>query len=868
MSRHTLAVAFASALLCGACAHDAADSEQAAAQLILDQSLSLTGGEQPGAGEGYGGPFLGVLGAELIVAGGANFPGGPPWEGGQKAWWDSIYLAEAGGEFSPFAGPGLPAARAYGATVSLPDELLLIGGSDADSVSDEIWSVRRNAEGALTIQLHALSPLPWPMAFGQAQVVDGKLYVFGGKRSKDDADQQLGFAVADLAQPEAGWNELPLPDAAPRIKAVSFVQQVGDRGAALHWVGGERVVRDAEGQLTRTVLNDAWRYFPAEERWERFASPPHSVMAGAAVAYGPSHALVFGGVPADLGAPDPATHPGFSRQVQAYHAITDSWAVVGEMPESVVTSAAAVAPDGRIWLASGEVRPGIRTPMVRAFRVADTTGSFGLLDGSVLVVYLAALVGLGAWFSRREAGTADYFLAGRRIPWWAAGISLYATQLSAITYLATPAVAFAGDWRILPSLAMILAVAPIVVRFYLPFYRRLGVTTAYEYLERRFDPWVRAYGSLAFLLFQLGRMAVVVYLPALALAAVTGFDLRWSIVAMGVLATIYTVLGGIEAVIWTDVLQALVLLGGVVLALIIAILGFEEPASFVSTAMAEGKMNLLAGGWSFTALATWSILLGSFLLQFGPYTTDQAVVQRYMTTRDERSAARGIYLNGWMSLPAGALFFLLGTALYRHYRENPQDLAVGMARDEVFPLFVVQQFPVGLAGLLVAGVFAASMSSLDSSMHSIATAWTNDFQRKITPGRSDREYLRMARIVTVLAGVFGTAAAVALASYEIESLFFLFQEILGLLTSGLVGVFLLGVFSRRASGPAVLIGALSGTLALAWVGRATALHFYLYPVVGIGTTVLVGMGLSMIRPQRELQSGLTWWDLPPREEEG
>ena len=643
--------------------------------------------------------------------------------------------------------------------------------------------------------------------------------------------------------------------------------RVGDRGAALHWVGGERVVRDADGQVRRAVLTDAWRYFFDDARWEPFTPPPHSVMAGAAVAYGPSHALVFGGVPADLGTPDPATHPGFSRHIQAYHAITDSWAVVGEMPESVVTSAAAVAPDGRIWLASGEVRPGIRTPMVRAFRVADSAGSFGWLDGSVLVVYLAALVGLGAWFSRREAGTADYFLAGRRIPWWAAGISLYATQLSAITYLATPAVAFAGDWRILPSLVMILTVAPIVVRFYLPFYRRLGVTTAYEYLERRFDPWVRAYGSLAFLLFQLGRMAVVVYLPALALAAVTGFDLRWSIVAMGVLATVYTVLGGIEAVIWTDVLQALVLLGGVVLALVIAILGLEEPASFVSIAMAEGKMNLLAGGWSFTALATWSILLGSFLLQFGPYTTDQAVVQRYMTTRDERSAARGIYLNGWMSLPAGALFFLLGTALFRHYRENPQDLAVGMARDEVFPLFVVQQFPVGLAGLLVAGVFAASMSSLDSSMHSIATAWTNDFQRKITPGRSDRDYLRMARIVTVLAGVFGTVAAVALASYEIESLFFLFQEILGLLTSGLVGVFLLGIFSRRASGPAVLAGALAGTLALAWVGKATSLHFYLYPVVGIGTTVLVGAALSLLRPQRELPAGLTWWDLPPREEE-
>lgn len=850
-------------LLLAACSGEAVDGQERAQQLVLDASVPLV--DAPDA-LGFGGPFVGLVGERLVVAGGANFPEAPPWEGGNKVWWSSTFVTADEPAFTPSRGGELPAARAYGATVSLADSLLLIGGSSADQVHDQVWEITSGGDGVGKVQTSALSPLPWPMAFGHAEVHDGKVYVLAGKRSKDDADQHLGFVVADSADPAAGWQELPLPEAAPRIKAVSFVQQVGDRGPALHWIGGERVVRDSEDQVTRTALMDAWRYFIDEARWERFTSPPHSVMAGTAVAYGPNHGLVFGGVPADLGSPDQATHPGFSRTIQAYHAITDTWSIVGDMPESVVTSGAVVRSDGRIWVVSGEIRPGVRTNMAHVYRVSDSTGRFGLLDGSVLVLYLAALVGLGAWFSRREAGTADYFLAGRRIPWWAAGISLYATQLSAITYLATPAVAFAGDWRILPSLVMILAVAPIVVRFYLPFYRRLGVTTAYEYLERRFDPWVRAYGSLAFLLFQLGRMAVVVYLPALALAAVTGFDLRWSIVAMGVLATVYTVLGGIEAVIWTDVLQALVLLGGVILALVIAFLGFEDPGSFVSTALAEGKMNMLAGGWSFTALATWSILLGSFLLQFGPYTTDQAVVQRYMTTRDERSAARGIYLNGWMSLPAGALFFLLGTALYQHYRENPQDLAVGMARDEVFPLFVVQQFPVGLAGLLVAGVFAASMSSLDSSMHSIATAWTNDFQRKITPGRSDRDYLRMARIVTVLAGVFGTVAAVALASFEIRSLFFLFQEILGLLTSGLVGVFLLGVFTRRASGPAVLAGAVAGTLALAWVGRTTSLHFYLYPVVGIGVTLLVGLLLSLVRPQGKLAPGLTWWDLPPREE--
>ena len=845
-------IGLAASLLLWGCARAEPEAQHPAHQLERTDLGSLQGTV------GFGGPFVGTLDQEWILAGGANFPEAPPWEGGVKVWSDRVYTQDAlqGEAFR------LPAPRAYGATVSTADGVLLVGGSDAEAVYAQVWKLSRTAAGGL--QLDSLPELPWPSAFGNAALHEDRLYALAGKRSKDDADQQLGFAVLDLQELDGGWQELPHPPTEPRIKAVSFVQEVGDRGAALHWIGGERVRRQADGSLERSVLQDAWRYFFAERRWEAFTPPPHAVMAGAGVAWGPNHGVVLGGVPAELDAPDPATHPGFSRHIQAYHTITDRWMIAGELPESVVTAGATVTPDG-IVLGSGEIRPGVRTTAMRRFAPGARGSHFGWLDGSVLVVYLAALVGLGAWFSRREQGTADYFLAGRRIPWWAAGISLYATQLSAITYLATPAVAFAGDWRILPSLAMILAVTPIVVKFYLPFYRRLGVSTAYEYLERRFDPWVRGYGSLAFVLFQLGRMAVVVYLPALALAAVTGFDLRWSIVAMGVLATVYTVLGGMEAVIWTDVLQALVLLGGVILALVIAILGFEEPAAFLSTAAAEGKLHLWAEGWSITGLATWSILLGSFLLQFGPYTTDQAVVQRYMTTRDERSAARGIYLNGWMSLPAGALFFLLGTALYRHYRENPQDLVVGMARDEVFPLVVVQQFPVGLAGLLVAGVFAASMSSLDSSMHSIATAWTNDFQRKLTPGRSDRDYLRMARLVTVLAGVLGTLAAVALASFEIRSLFFLFQEILGLLTSGLVGVFFLGVFSRRASGRAVLAGALAGTASLAWVSHASVLHFYLYPAVGIGVTLAVGWGLSLLWPQRDLAPGLTWWDRPPRE---
>ena len=259
---------------------------------------------------------------------------------------------------------------------------------------------------------------------------------------------------------------------------------------------------------------------------------------------------------------------------------------------------------------------------------------------------MIALIYIGLRFSKRGGDSNDFFLAGRRIPWWAAGISIFATQLSAITFVSTPALAYASDWLVLPGKVMILLMAPIVVLFYLPFFRRLDITTAYEYLERRFSLSVRLFGSASFIAFQLLRMAIVVFLPALALSTITGINVYACILIMGVLSTLYTALGGMEAVIWTDVLQTVVLIGGMLVAIIIVAMDVGGFGVVFETANAADKTRMWYWSMSTTDLATWSILLGTLALQFGPYTTDQSVVQRYLTTKDERSAARGIWLNG------------------------------------------------------------------------------------------------------------------------------------------------------------------------------------------------------------------------------
>jgi len=443
---------------------------------------------------------------------------------------------------------------------------------------------------------------------------------------------------------------------------------------------------------------------------------------------------------------------------------------------------------------------------------------------------------------------------------------VYATQLSALTFVSLPALAYATDWVVAPGYIMIFAMAPIVIFFYLPFYCRLNVTTAYEYLERRFNLAVRLFGSASFIAFQLLRMAVVVYLPALALAAITGIDVYVCILLMGVLATVYTVLGGMEAVIWTDVIQALVLLGGVLVSLAVVLRLEGGIAPVYETALAAGKLRMANWTWSLTELTTWSILAGSLMLQFGPYTTDQAVIQRYLSTRNERAAARGIWLNGIMSVPAGILFLALGTCLYVFFKARPELLSVTMQNDQVFPLFIARKLPPGISGLVIAGVFAASMSSLDSSMHSVSTALTVDFYRRFKPDVSDQRCLVVARRIVIAAGVLVVLVASALVRYDIKSLYFFFQKVLGLVSSGLVGIFILGIFTRRSHAYGVLIGAAASIAVLAYVTWHSSLNFYFYSVVGIGTCVAVGYVASLVlRRKPEDPAGLTVYDQPARE---
>lgn len=487
---------------------------------------------------------------------------------------------------------------------------------------------------------------------------------------------------------------------------------------------------------------------------------------------------------------------------------------------------------------------------------------FDWLDYLVLVVYLAGILAVGLRLTSSNRGTDDFFLGGRRIPWWAAGLSIYGTQLSSITFMALPAKAYVTDWTYALVNVCILLVTPVVVFYYVPFFHRLKVTTAYEYLEMRFNLAVRLFASALFIVFQLGRFAIVLFLPSLALATVADTNIYLCIVVMGGLAIVYTFLGGIQAVIWTDVVQSVVLLGSALASLTLALTRIPGgAASAFSAAVENGKLHMLDWSWDFTTTTVWVMILGNFASVLATYTTDQSVIQKYLTTSTEKKAAKSIWANSLLAIPSTIIFFAIGTALWAFYRSFPDKVNPALSTDAIFPWFIIQQLPHGVAGLVVAGLFAAAQSTVSSSVHSVATAIMVDFYRPFRPHASDGRRLRLARILTVALGTAGTVVALVLATYDIRSLYDAFLTLLSLLGGSLAGVFALGIFTRRASATGVLLGgALSAALVVA--ARAfTQIHFFLYAAIGMMGCLCLGYIASLVFPDkpRDLR-GLTIHD--------
>ncbi|MHC4328373.1 MAG: sodium:solute symporter family protein [Planctomycetota bacterium] len=800
---------------------------------------------------GVAGAFSGVSSGALIVGGGANFPE-PLFKDGQvnplakKIWWDHVYvLASPDGQWRESG--TLPRPLAYGASVTTAEALICIGGSDAERHYSDVFKLAW-VDGK--IERTSLPALPRPCANTAAALLGTTIYVAGGQESPDAKEAMKNFWALDLSKDESHWIELDPWPGPGRILPVVAVQD-----GRFFLFSGCELFTDDDGNARRKYLTDGYRFSPGAGagRWKRIADVPTPVVAAPtpAVSAGQTHVLVFGGDHGRYAARNlelADRHPGFSTDILAYHTITDTWTKVGTLPAGHVTTTAVKWGD-KIVIPSGEIRPGTRSPKIFSGTFGQVRSGFGRADYTTWGIYLAVILGIGFYFSRREKGTDDFFFGGRRVCWWAAGISIFGTQLSAITFMAIPAKVYATDWVYILAQATIIMVAPIVVIFYLPFFRRLNIATAYEYLEMRFNVALCLFGGIAFCLMQLGRMGIVLFLPAVALATVTDFNVYTCILVMGIFCTIYTVMGGIEAVIWTDVIQVFVLMGGALLCVVVIALKVEGGlAGIVDLGRQADKFKAVNLTWDYTAAAVWVVVLGNLFSNLVPYSADQTVIQRYLTTPTEKQAARAIWTNAVLTVPAALIFFFLGTALYVFYKTKPENLNPTIDTDAILPWFVVRELPIGVAGVVLAAIFAAAMSSLDSSMNSMATVLVTDFYYRFKPNSADRTRLMLARIITILLGMFGTGCALLMATYPIKSLWDFFLALLGLLGGGLAGLFVLGIFTRRANSAGAIIGVICSTATLYCVQRFTDVHFFLYGGIGITTCASVGYLASLLIP--------------------
>ncbi|MEG1635377.1 MAG: sodium/solute symporter, partial [Rikenellaceae bacterium] len=441
---------------------------------------------------------------------------------------------------------------------------------------------------------------------------------------------------------------------------------------------------------------------------------------------------------------------------------------------------------------------------------------------------------------------------------------------SAITFMAIPAKVYATDWQYFPLAITILVITLPIIRYYLPFFRSLQTASAYQYLELRFNYLTRFIASSLFIVFMVARMALVLYLPSLALSTVIGINIYMCIAMLGVVTMIYSAMGGIKAVIWSDVIQGFLLLGGAILALGFLIFNTEDGLSgFIDTATQFDKFKMIDWNVDFTRTSLLVVVIGGLSMNLISYSSDQTVIQRYMTTDSTASARKSILFNGILSVIISVVFYLIGTALFTFYKTNPQSATYTLTNsDAIFPFYIISQLPTGIAGIIIAAIFAASMSTISSNINSISTAFTIDIFSRYAKNNTKEKSLITARIASVVAGVAGILLALSMASWNIISLFDYFSTILGLFASGLGGLFLLGIFYGSVGAKGALTGFILSTISVIVISQLTNISFLLYGAIGLLLSILIGLITSWMLKEEHSKIGLTWNEFKKAKREG
>jgi len=501
------------------------------------------------------------------------------------------------------------------------------------------------------------------------------------------------------------------------------------------------------------------------------------------------------------------------------------------------------------------------------------------LDVAIIVLYLVGVAAIGFWFARKQTTTEAYFVARRSIPHWAMGLSIFATIISSITFIAYPGAAYKGDWNLLVPGFMAVGVLLFAGTTLVSFFRHAVGMSAYEYFEHRFGYGARAYSALAFTAGHFSKMGFVLFTITTAIAGMTGWDKYQIIIVVGVVTILYTLIGGLEAVIWTEVVQGIVKLAGVlvVIGVLIHIMPGGASAAF-KLAHANHKFSLGSFDFNLAQNGNFGVMLiyGTFwYLQ--KYAADQTLVQRYLVAKNDRDALKGVALGAGLCVPAWAAFMLVGTLLWAYYQLSAEPLPAYLLDDKgkviadrVFPHFLTTNIPAGLGGIFMAALFSAAMSTMSSDLNCLSAVGVEDYYRKLRPNSTDKQRLFIGKIIVAVCGSLAIAIGAFIARKG-ESALTLYYAATAIVSAGLAGMFLLAFFSRRANRQGLWIGLVAALVFTCWAtltgGKYKLLDLgwnYTWPDVMIGViahviVLVVGYVTSWCFPPDNVKPEWTIW---------
>ena len=489
------------------------------------------------------------------------------------------------------------------------------------------------------------------------------------------------------------------------------------------------------------------------------------------------------------------------------------------------------------------------------------------LDIAVFLFYLVGIILFGSSFYRKSKSSSDFSIGHKNIPTWVIAMSIFASFVSSISYIALPGQAYLSNWNAFAFSLSLPFASVMTYKFFVPLYRSVNSPSAYTYLELRFGPWAKIYVSIMYILTQLMRTGTILFLLALTLNFILGWNIILVIILTGFCVLIYTLLGGIQAVIWTDAIQGIILILGALVCVIVLIFSMPEgPEQLFQIAIDNHKFSLGSFKFDFTSSTFWVVLIYGIFINLQNFGIDQSYVQRYLTASSESEAKKSAVYGGLIYIPVSFLFLFIGTSLFSYYNSHPGILPADIQGDKVFPFFIINNLPVGLTGLLIAAIFAAGMSNISTSLNSSATVILHDYFKKRLK-KPDNEKISM-KILYLSSFLFSVVSIfIAIGMINVRSVLDTWWKLASIFSGGMLGLFLLAYFSKKVNNLSAVIGVAVGLLFIGWMSLSSIIfktddlkkygspfHEYLSIVFGTMAIFIIGFlsGVIINRVNRKV----------------